>query len=141
MFAKLQKHKERKSKQQLKFRFDVYDIECIHLPQNVFSCRVLLTRGAKGSLTSESYVDANTNSASFLSNSGETEENTNNNKLTQIVTLYREHTGQFEPKQHDVRARNLGCEQVLRRHERVERTRVRDDARDANGQRRDACEV
>ena len=95
MFAKLQKHKERKSKQQLKFRFDVYDIECINLPQNVFSVRVLLTRGAKVSLTSESFVDANTNSASFWSTSEETEENTNNNKLTQIVTLYREHTGQF----------------------------------------------
>ena len=78
MFAKLQKHKERKSKQQLKFRFDVYDIECINLPQNVFSVRVLLTRGAKVSLTSESFVDANTNSASFWSTSEETEENTNN---------------------------------------------------------------
>ena len=108
MFAKLQKHKERKSKQQLKFRFDVYDIECIHLPQNVFSCRVLLTRGAKVSLTSESYVDANTNSASFLSNSGETEENTNNNKLTQIVTLYREQTGQFEPKAYNVKLQACG---------------------------------
>ena len=108
MFAKLQKHKERKSKQQLKFRFDVYDIECIHLPQNVFSCRVLLTRGAKVSLTSESYVDANTNSASFLSNSEETEENTNNNKLTQIVTLYREQTGQFEPKAYNVKLQACG---------------------------------
>ena len=108
MFAKLQKHKERKSKQQLKFRFDVYDIECIHLPQNVFSCRVLLTRGAKVSLTSESFVDANTNSASFLSNSEETEENTNNNKLTQIVTLYREQTGQFEPKAYNVKLQACG---------------------------------
>ena len=108
MFAKLQKHKERKSKQQLKFRFDVYDIECINLPQNVFSCRVLLTRGAKVSLTSESFVDANTNSASFLSTSEETEENTNNNKLTQIVTLYREHTGQFEPKAYNVKLQACG---------------------------------
>ena len=108
MFAKLQKHKERKSKQQLKFRFDVYDIECIHLPQNVFSCRVLLTRGAKVSLTSESFVDANTNSASFLSTSEETEENTNNNKLTQIVTLYREQTGQFEPKAYNVKLQACG---------------------------------
>ena len=108
MFAKLQKHKERKSKQQLKFRFDVYDIECIHLPQNVFSCRVLLTRGAKVSLTSESFVDANTNSASFLSNSEETEEDTNNNKLTQIVTLYREQTGQFEPKAYNVKLQACG---------------------------------
>ena len=103
------------------------------------------------SLTSESFVDANTNSASFLSTSEETEENTNNNKLTQSVTLYREHwTVRAESvqrqvtslrEQHDVRKRNLGCEQVLRGHERSERTRVRDDARDANGQRRDACEV
>jgi hypothetical protein len=108
MFAKLQKHKERKSKQQLKFRFDVYDIECINLPQNVFSVRVLLTRGAKVSLTSESFVDANTNSASFLSTSEETEENTNNNKLTQIVTLYREHTGQFEPKAYNVKLQACG---------------------------------
>ncbi|CAL6290539.1 unnamed protein product [Bathycoccus prasinos] len=108
MFAKLQKHKERKSKQQLKFRFDVYDIECINLPQNVFSCRVLLTRGAKVSLTSESFVDANTNSASFLSTSEETEENTNNNKLTQIVTLYREQTGQFEPKAYNVKLQACG---------------------------------
>ena len=108
MFAKLQKHKERKSKQQLKFRFDVYDIECINLPQNVFSVRVLLTRGAKVSLTSEGFVDANTNSASFLSTSEETEENTNNNKLTQIVTLYREHTGQFEPKAYNVKLQACG---------------------------------
>jgi len=108
MFAKLQKHKERKSKQQLKFRFDVYDIECINLPQNVFSVRVLLTRGAKVSLTSESFVDANTNSASFWSTSEETEENTNNNKLTQIVTLYREHTGQFEPKAYNVKLQACG---------------------------------
>ena len=108
MFAKLQKHKERKSKQQLKFRFDVYDIECINLPQNVFSIRVLLTRGAKVSLTSESFVDANTNSASFWSTSEETEENTNNNKLTQIVTLYREHTGQFEPKAYNVKLQACG---------------------------------
>ena len=108
MFAKLQKHKERKSKQQLKFRFDVYDIECINLPQNVFSVRVLLTRGAKVSLTSESFVDANTNSASFLSTSEETEENTNNNKLTQIVTLYREQTGQFEPKAYNVKLQACG---------------------------------
>jgi len=108
MFAKLQKHKERKSKQQLKFRFDVYDIECINLPQNVFSVRVLLTRGAKVSLTSESFVDANTISASFWSTSEETEENTNNNKLTQIVTLYREHTGQFEPKAYNVKLQACG---------------------------------
>jgi hypothetical protein len=108
MFAKLQKHKERKSKQQLKFRFDVYDIECINLPQNVFSVRVLLTRGAKVSLTSESFVDANTNSASFWSTSEETEENTNNNELTQIVTLYREHTGQFEPKAYNVKLQACG---------------------------------
>ena len=108
MFAKLQKHKERKSKQQLKFRFDVCDIECFHLPQNVFSCRVLLTRGAKVSLTSESFVDLNTNSASFLRTSEETEDNTNNNKLTQIVTLYREQTGQFEPKAYNVKLQACG---------------------------------
>ena len=108
MFAKLQKHKERKSKQQLKFRFDVDDIECFHLPQSVFSCRVLLTRGAKVSLTSESFVDLNTNSASFLRTSEETEDNTNNNKLTQIVTLYREQTGQFEPKAYNVKLQACG---------------------------------
>jgi len=60
------------------------------------------------SLTSESFVDANTNSASFLSTSEETEENTNNNKLTQIVTLYREHTGQFEPKAYNVKLQACG---------------------------------
>jgi len=108
MFAKLQKHKERKSKQPLKFRFDVCDIECFHLPRDVFSCRVLLTRGAKVSLTSESFVDLNTNSASFLRTSEETEEKTNNNKLTQIVTLYREHTGQFEPKAYNVKLQACG---------------------------------
>lgn len=60
------------------------------------------------SLTSEGFVDANTNSASFLSTSEETEENTNNNKLTQIVTLYREHTGQFEPKAYNVKLQACG---------------------------------
>lgn len=60
------------------------------------------------SLTSESFVDANTNSASFWSTSEETEENTNNNKLTQIVTLYREHTGQFEPKAYNVKLQACG---------------------------------
>ena len=44
----------------------------------------------------------------FLSTSEETEENTNNNKLTQIVTLYREHTGQFEPKAYNVKLQACG---------------------------------
>ena len=109
MFAKLQKHKQRKSKQQLKFKFEVYDFECFPLPRNIFSCRILLTRGAKVSMSGESSVETTTTSDNKSTTRAVFYESSDaNNKLTQIVTLYREENGQFEPKAYNVKLQSVG---------------------------------
>jgi len=109
MFAKLQKHKQRKSKQQLKFKFEVYDFECFPLPRNIFSCRILLTRGAKVSMSGESSVETTTMSDNKTTTRAVFYESSDaNNKLTQIVTLYREENGQFEPKAYNVKLQSVG---------------------------------
>jgi myosin heavy subunit len=120
MFAKLQKHTQRRSKQQLKFKFDVYDIECFGVPKNAFTVRVLLTRGAKVSMTSESSVgttkDAGRDGEERCTTWAKFDDSVDgNNKLTQIVTLYREENGSFEPKAYNVKLQSVGNSTTLAR--------------------------
>ena len=127
MFAKLQKHAQRRSKQQLKFKFDVHDIECFGVPKNAFTVRVLLTRGAKVSMTSESSVETTLTTTTTKDDAkggpldGEErwakfdDSVDGNNKLTQIVTLYREENGSFEPKAYNVKLQSVGNSTTLAR--------------------------
>ena len=127
--------------------------------KNAFTVRVLLTRGAKVSMTSESSVETTLTTTTTKDDAkggpldGEERWSKSlddsvdgNNKLTQIVTLYREENGSFEPKAYNVklqsvgnsttlRERDTGCESVLlgRYHASAERRWIRNKTRDANG--------
>ena len=124
--------------------------------KNVFYRRVLLTRGAKVSMTSESSVETTltttTTKDDAKGGSLDGEERwakfddsvDGNNKLTQIVTLYREENGSFEPKAYNVKLQSAEIAPRSREgywmrvsfvkiHASAERRWIRNKTRDANG--------